>query len=168
MVQLSWQGASRKHSLTLSLTPKPASSESPASPSLSYHTAHQLGIRQCSKRPGPCGVGTQRRSCPGQRRERGELHDWGRGAGEPSPWAPCSCILSPFPPFPAPLRALTCSLPSQESPFSSPSLQPAASVQLACGKARLSVTRAVTWEIGGQSQVPFSSLLLHLPHPTSV
>lgn len=85
MVQLSWQGASRKHSLTLSLTPKPASSESPASPSLSYHTAHQLGIRQCSKRPGPCGVGTQRRSCPGQRRERGELHDWGGGSGGAEP-----------------------------------------------------------------------------------
>ena len=37
------------------------------------------GARLCSKPPAPCGVGTQRPSCPGQNREKGELHSGGRG-----------------------------------------------------------------------------------------
>lgn len=43
LVQLSWSGAPGKPSLTLSLTPKPASTENSASPGLSHHSTYQLG-----------------------------------------------------------------------------------------------------------------------------
>lgn len=119
------------------------------------------------------GVGTQRPSCPGRRSETGEQHDVG-WQGEPSPPARCPCELSPFmpsfTPFPAPLQALMCPLPSQECPFCSQSLERAVPVLQAQGEAPLRVrcqtTRTVTWGIWGQSQVPSSSLSFH-PHPIS-
>ena len=84
-VRLSWPGASGKHSLTLSLTPKPASTEISASPSLSHHAAHQLGIRRCSKQPVPCREQEHKGRVVWARVARGESCTMG-GVGEVRQW----------------------------------------------------------------------------------
>lgn len=145
LVQLSWSGTSGKPSLTLSLTPKPASTENLVSPSLFLCTSRDLGSDYAQNNQHPVGQEHKGRVVQGRvgRRESCTM----RGGGGPSPPARCPCIASPFipsfKPFPAPLQALTCPIPSQECPCSSPSLESAVPVLLAQGKAPLSVCHQI-------------------------
>lgn len=177
-MRLSWPGASGKPSLTLSLTPRPASTQNPASPGLPHRAAHQLGSQLCSKRPAPRGVG--RPSGPGQsspgRRESGTRK--GEGGGQvhkPDVPAHChpSCHVShPSQPHSRPSR--TDSLPSirgrgggaLQLPDPGAGCPSPTGVRGGTAQYRSLGLRA-TWGIWGQSQAPPSSPSFH-PTPSPI